>query len=354
MVNSRYARQISLAEIGRQGQQKLDAAKVAIIGCGGLGAIVAAYLAGAGVGQLLLIDGDLPSLSNLHRQVFYDETETDKKVVALAQQLRKRNSSIQVEVYADYLRPQQATELLDGLTLVVECTDQADLKHWVSDFCALRRIPLLYGAVHRYQGYVALFPNSQPTDCHLRDLFPEPDDQIPDCATVGVLNTAAGLIGMLQANEAIKWIVGMGQSLANRLLTYDCLSQQQQIITLRKTFTDSLTDLWAATLSQSLVNSQEPDFVANDLLVTESLAITWATLATWPAATYHLFSLLPEAQEAKVVVGASRYQKGSLEKNGKKVFYCQQGRQSLQVAQQLRAKGILAYSLQGGLAAKDR
>ncbi len=336
-MNNRYARQISLAEIGADGQEKISQARIAVVGCGGLGGIAAAYLAGAGVGYLRLIDGDQPNLSNLHRQVFFQEADRQPKAELLAARLQTLNTQVVLEAKTDYLAPHNAAKLLAEVDLVLECTDQADIKHLVSDYCALNGQPLIYAAIHRYQGYVALFPNQQASDCHLRDLFPEPDPNIPNCATVGVLNTAAGLIGLLQANEALKWILGIGQPLDNRLLTYDCLNNQQQIIGLRKTFTADLAALWP-----QKADEHQPD----------ALEISWAALAEWPPERYQLYSLLPEVQEPDLVAGAQRFRPGILTGEGKKLFYCHFGRQSLAVAQQLRKKGIAAYSLQGGLAAK--
>lgn len=338
-MSNRYARQISLAEIGAQGQEKINQARVAIVGCGGLGGIVAAYLAGAGVGYLRLIDGDQPSISNLHRQVFFQETDHEPKALILATRLQALNTQIVLEAKTNYLQHHNAAKLLADVDIVVECTDQADSKHLVSDYCALQGKVLVYGALHRYQGYVALFPNQQASDCHLRDIFPEADPNIPHCSSVGVLNTAAGLIGMLQANETLKWLLGIGQPLANRLLTYDCLNNQQQIIGLRKTFLGNIANLWPQEMDKN--QADEPE-------------IKWTTLASWPQERYELYSLLPEAQEPQLVAGAQRYRPGALAAGAaaKKIFYCRYGRQSLAVAQQLRRKGINAYSLEGGLAAR--
>jgi rhodanese-related sulfurtransferase len=174
-------------------------------------------------------------------------------------------------------------------------------------------------------------------DCHLRDLFPEPDDRLPTCAEVGVLNTAAGLIGILQANEALKWLLGAGESLRNRLLTYDSLTHQQQIIKLAKTFIGDLETIW-----------EKGDYGQQTADVEQ---VRWEDLQTWPAASYQLISLLAEGREPEMLAGASRYQKALLKAPGKKVFYCQYGRHSLEVARQLRGQGIEAFSLVGGLGA---
>ncbi|MEL6355884.1 MAG: HesA/MoeB/ThiF family protein [Bacteroidota bacterium] len=332
---SRYARQISLTEIGPDGQKKLANTRLAIVGCGGLGAIAAAYLAGAGVGYIRLIDGDQPAVSNLHRQVFFATGESSDKASALAKHLTALNPEVDVGIRASYLSKHNAKDLLEGVDLIVECTDQAWIKHLVSDFCVLEEIPLIYGSVHRFQGYVALFANQKPDDVHLRDLFPEPDDRLPTCAEVGVLNTAAGLIGLLQANEALKWILNIGESLRNRLLTYDSLSHRQHILQLAKTFQGDIEDIWETT-TYGFQDREAPE-------------VTWDELAAWLVEDYQLISLLSANQEPKLQPNAVRYQKGMAESVGKKVFYCQYGRQSLAVAKQLRVNGIEAYSIVGGL-----
>lgn len=330
----RYSRQLSLSEIGPQGQQKLLDSKVAIIGCGGLGAIAAAYLAGAGIGELILIDGDAPAISNLHRQVFFRTGEARDKATALAVHLKALNPEIKVSTIGSYLQKNNIHQYLeDDIDLVLECTDQAGIKHMVSDYCALNAIPLLYGAVHKTQGYLALFPNQRATDSHLRDLFPEPDDRLPTCAEVGVLNTAAGLIGLLQANEALKYLLEIGSSLANKLLTYDCLRMEQRIIGLGKTFTGDLEAIWSNT--EYHASGEKATFL-----------LTETDLAKWSATDYQLISLLNEQQEPKLPSGAIRYTKGALDQGPeKKVFYCLRGRQSKAVAAMLRKKGVEAYAL---------
>lgn len=330
----RYARQISLAEIGARGQDQLAKAAVTIVGCGGLGAIAAAYLAGAGIGRIRLIDGDGVDVSNLHRQVFYASDSDEPKAEALANHLRRLNPEIEIEAEVGYLTKSKASDWLDDMDMVLECTDQAETKHLVSDYCALRRIPLVYGAVHRFQGYLALFANQSPDDCHLRDLFPQADERLPTCAEVGVFNTAAGLIGMLQANEALKWLLQLDDNLNNRLLTYDCMSYQQQIIRLRKNYLEDPEETWQKN-NYGEVSSPVPE-------------ISWAALSNWEMDTYRLFSLLPEVQESKLVGGAIRFSAGQLGGGGRMVFYCKYGRQSLAVAKQLRAKGLEAYSVAGG------
>lgn len=335
MMQKRYARQTSLDIIGSEGQEKLADARVAIVGCGGLGAIAAAYLAGAGVGYLQLIDGDKPEVSNLHRQVLFTTNENKSKADALAAHLEQLNPEIQLDAQSMHLSKQNIENLLpaDDIDLVLECTDQAQIKHLVSDYCHLNRIPLVYGAVHKSQGYLALFANQQETDTHLRDLFPAPDDRLPTCAEVGVLNTAAGLIGMLQANEALKWLLQQGNLLRNQLLTYDCLRMQQQLIQLSKSYKGNVLDDYR---SSNYGEASKADYT-----------ISREEIESWPKNSYQLISLLNEQQEPILAENAIRYSKGVLKSGpSKKVFYCLRGRQSKAVAGMLRKQGVEAFALE--------
>jgi len=239
-MNERYSRQILLDEVGESGQQKLLKSHVAIVGCGGLGTIAAGYLAGAGVGKMTLIDGDKPSLSNVHRQILYTGEENETKAAVLKNKLQALNPDIQINTHDTYLSKENINDSLTGVGLILECTDDIMCKYLVNDFAALDQIPLVYGAIYKYEGYVSTFLNRKETDLHLRDVFPHPDESLPTCAEVGVLNTIAGMIGMLQANEALKIILGIGEVLAGRLLTYDCLSNKQMILKMKKSWTQDL------------------------------------------------------------------------------------------------------------------
>ena len=226
-MNERYSRQTILEEIGSSGQAKLNATQVAVVGCGGLGAIAAAYLAGAGIGKLILVDGDKPELSNLHRQVFFSPEDQQTKAEELQIKLSKLNPEIKIKAIPTHLTKANIDELLTGINLILECTDHQPTKYLVNDFCALEGIPMVYSAIHKFEGYLSLFTNQQEEDIHLRDIFPVPNPNLPVCSEVGVMNTIAGMMGVLQANEAMKYLLGIGESLSGRLLTYDCLSNRQ-------------------------------------------------------------------------------------------------------------------------------
>lgn len=237
MNKERYIRQTLLDAIGEKGQDKLLASHVVVIGCGGLGSIAAPYLAGAGVGKLTLVDGDIPDVSNLHRQVFFSTRKVAmSKSRVLAAHILKLNPEIKVTVIPDMITKVTIKEILSNVDVVLECTDNIQVKYMVNDYCAIQKIPMVYGAIHKYDGYVSFFENKDEKSIHLRDVFAEPNDDIPSCSEVGVMGTLAGVIGLMQANEAIKYISGAGKCLTGTLLTYNILNNEQMKLGLKKTF----------------------------------------------------------------------------------------------------------------------
>lgn len=241
MNKERYIRQTLLDVIGMSGQEKLLEAHVVVVGCGGLGSIAAPYLAGAGVGKLTLVDGDLPHVSNLHRQVFFKTGKsTQTKAHELGDHIEKLNPDIKLEVISKMITKESISNMLFGADVVLECTDNIHAKYLVNDFCAIHKVPMVYGAIHKYDGYLSFFENKTEESIHLRDVFAEPNEDIPSCSEVGVMGTLAGMIGLMQANEAIKYISGAGKCMINTLLTYNILNNEQLKLKLKKTYTSDL------------------------------------------------------------------------------------------------------------------
>lgn len=221
---SRYSRHLALREIGVAGQEKLKAARVLVVGAGGLGSPSALYLAAAGVGTLGLIDNDRIDLSNLQRQVLYDTALVgESKVQAACARLRALNPEINIEVHDVELRAANAAEIVARYDVVLDGTDRFTTRYLVNDACVMLRKPLVSAAIHRFEGQALTYvPDRGP--CY-RCLFPEPptDGLVPNCAEAGVLGVLPGVMGSIQATEAIKLIVGAGELLIGRLLTYDAL-----------------------------------------------------------------------------------------------------------------------------------
>lgn len=221
----RYSRHISLGEIGRDGQEKLKAASVLVIGAGGLGCPVLLYLAAAGVGRIGIIDYDLVEMSNLQRQVLFDEQSVGKpKVDVAARRLREYNSLIQVCAINSKLTPANALDLFSQYDIIIDGSDNFSTRYLVNDACLITGKPLVYGSIYKFEGQVAVF-NHQGGPSY-RCLFPTPPDpgSVPSCSEIGVLGVLPGLIGCMQANEAIKVMVGTGEVLSGKLLLYNALN----------------------------------------------------------------------------------------------------------------------------------
>ena len=269
-----YKRQTTLSEVGQKGQEQLQGCKVLIIGCGGLGNAAAVYLAASGVGELHLVDFDRVSLSNLPRQVFYTPSDVGKlKSSVLADYIQSIAPHIYVHSSAEGLTKENAIDLVSSTDFVLDCTDQLAIKYLINDACVLTKKPLIYGSLYKFDGYVASF-NLRNKDgsfsCNLRDAFPEmPKEQVPNCAEVGTMNTIVGLIGLMQANELIKLVTGIGAPLKNRILIFNSLDNSQYTMKLQKQFdTSSLAKIFEQSSYQDpYCETQDPDLLisANDL-----------------------------------------------------------------------------------------
>lgn len=223
----RYARHLVLREVGGPGQQKLKAARVLMVGAGGLGAPAALYLAAAGVGTIGLADPDVVSLSNLQRQVLYAAADVGRpKVEAATERLAALNPHVAIETHPIWLDAANAGELVSRYDLVLDGTDDFATRFAVSDACLAHGKPLVSGALGRWTGQVGVF-HGQP--CY-RCLVPEIPPDAETCALVGVVGALAGVIGAMMAVEAIKLIVGAGEALSGRLLIYDGLAAETRTV----------------------------------------------------------------------------------------------------------------------------
>jgi adenylyltransferase/sulfurtransferase len=230
----RYKRHLVLRDVGGQGQQKLKAARVLVIGAGGLGSPAVLYLAAAGIGTLGIIDDDSVSLSNLQRQIVHDTAHVGlAKVESAKETVARINPHVTVRTHDTRLAAANAMEILGEYDLVVDGSDNFATRYLVSDACYLAKKPLVFGAVGPFDGYVTTFkphetgPDGKPWPTY-RCLFPEapPPGTVANCAEVGVLGAVVGVIGTLQATETLKELLGIGETLAGRLMIYDALAQR--------------------------------------------------------------------------------------------------------------------------------
>lgn len=230
---TRYQRQLILRDFGMQAQQKLQAARVLVVGAGGLGCPILQYLCGAGVGMMGVMDDDVVSLSNLHRQVLYRTSDVgNAKVTVAAARLQELNPGIIIKAYKERLSNVNAPDIIADYDIIVDGSDNFPTRYLVNDTCVLLGKPLVYGAIAQYQGQVSVF-NYQVAEgsnrpLHYRDLFPEPPgkDEVLNCNEAGVLGMLPGIIGTMMATEVMKLITGMGKVSANELITYDMRDHQ--------------------------------------------------------------------------------------------------------------------------------
>ena len=219
---SRYARQTILPQMGLEGQQKLGQARILIIGCGGLGGPVLSYLAAAGVGTIGLIEFDTVSLSNLHRQVIFETKDIGQQKIEIAEQkIKALNPNVTVLSYNTPLTSKNALEIFSAFDLIVDGSDNFPTRYLVNDACEILNKPYVYGAIHQFEGQVSVF--NYKDSCTYRDLYNTPPDPetAPNCAVGGVLGPIAGVIGSLQALEAIKIICDIESPLFNEILVVE-------------------------------------------------------------------------------------------------------------------------------------
>jgi len=231
----RYARQIVLPQVGAEGQARLAAARVLVVGAGGLGCPVLHYLAAAGVGHLCIVDGDQVDVTNLHRQLLYGTADVGKgKAATAAHRLREQGFDCAFEVVGEHLRAHNARELIAHHDVVVDCTDDLFTRYLINDACVQLGKPFVHGSLHRFAGQVAVFNHAGgPT---YRCAFPqEPGQgQVPSCAEAGVLGVVPGVVGTLQATEVLKLLLGNGGLVNDGILLVDLLTQEHRRMKVRR------------------------------------------------------------------------------------------------------------------------
>ncbi|OLB47962.1 MAG: molybdenum cofactor biosynthesis protein MoeB [Gemmatimonadetes bacterium 13_2_20CM_2_65_7] len=231
----RYSRHLTLPDVGLEGQSKLGAARVLLIGAGGLGSPAGLYLAAAGVGTLGIVDFDVVDRSNLQRQILYGTSEIGtRKTVAARERLHDVNPHVQIETFGERLTSANALDILGGFDIVVDGSDNFPTRYLVNDACVLLGKPDVYGSVFRFDGQVSVFAARQGPCYRCLYSEPPPPDLVPSCAEGGVLGVLPGIIGSLQALEVIKLIVDFGDPLIGRLLLFEGRKMQFRELVLEK------------------------------------------------------------------------------------------------------------------------
>jgi adenylyltransferase/sulfurtransferase len=232
---ARYSRHLIMPEVGMEGQRRLKAASVLLIGAGGLGSPLGLYLAAAGVGRLGLVDFDVVDFSNLQRQVLHSTNDVGRpKLQSAREKLQAINPEVRVDLYETRLSSANALQILAPYDIVIDGTDNFPTRYLVNDACVLLHKPNVYGSIFRFDGQASVF--SPPAGPCYRCLYPEPPPpgEVPSCAEGGVLGILPGLIGCIQATEAVKLILGRGTLLVGRLLLYDALEMRFQEFKVRR------------------------------------------------------------------------------------------------------------------------
>ncbi len=233
---SRYSRQLILPEVNADGQRRIKAARVLCIGAGGLGSPAALYLAAAGIGTLGLVDADRVDASNLQRQILYGTGDVgESKVEKARARLRELNPDVEVVVHEARFTSENATGIVEAYDVIIDGSDNFPTRYLSNDVCVFARKPNIYGSVFRFEGQASVFAPHLGGPCY-RCLFPEPPPPgaAPSCAEAGVLGVLPGIIGLIQATEALKLIIGAGETLAGRLLHFDALKMKFREFTLRR------------------------------------------------------------------------------------------------------------------------
>jgi sulfur-carrier protein adenylyltransferase/sulfurtransferase len=355
---TRYSRHIILPEVGSDGQRRLKAAKVLIVGAGGLGSPSSLYLAAAGIGTLGLVDFDEVDLSNLQRQILHGvEDVGTKKLDSARKRLAQINPEIKVQCHAQRLSAENAMRIIGDYDVVLDGTDNFSTRYLINDACVLAKKPSVYGSIYRFEGQASVFvPYEGP--CY-RCLFPEPPpaDAVPNCAEGGVLGVLAGLIGTIQATETIKLILGLGNSLAGRLLLYDALEMRFDTLNVRRNPSCPICgeNPTIRTLSETVVQCATADGAAE---VQEIL--TGELAERLKAKKVRLLDVRnPEEYELCRIEGSLLIPLKELEERinelnpaDEVVVYCKSGMRSNKAAQLLTQKGFKNIkSLQGGILA---
>ena len=345
----RYLRQMRLPQLGETGQRRLAAARVAVIGAGGLGAPALTYLAAAGIGEITLFDPDTVDATNLHRQVLFTEADLGRsKAVAAAEHLHAQSPQVSVRAVVETLTPANALEELAGHDLVLDGTDNFPTRYLASDACEILDLPLVWGSILAFSGQVSVFWGAGGRGVTYRDVHPVPPrpGEVPSCAEAGVLGMLCGVIGSTMAMEAVKVLAGMGDVLFGRLALYDALrARWDELPLVRDPQRLPVTEIEDVMLTCGLPGPTGP---ARD-------EVTAAELPALLAAGARVIDIREERElaEGGMIAGAEHVPMGELLRGADHevagaVLYCAAGTRSASTQRALAERGIRVRSLTGG------
>ncbi|MDR3681045.1 MAG: HesA/MoeB/ThiF family protein [Flavipsychrobacter sp.] len=342
MVNDiRYSCQVALPGFGTEAQARLNAARVLVVGAGGLGCPAAQYLTAVGVGTIGIADYDVISISNLHRQILYTPAEAgQKKVTVACKKLQQQNPQIQLVAHDVKITSANVMELVGQYDIVLDATDNFETRYLLNDACVLQHKPVVYGAIYQYEGQVAVWnvPYKDTYSPNYRDVFPDANAaQIPNCAEGGVLPTLAGIIGCMQANEVVKYITGTGELVSGKMLLFDALTMQIRVVKIGDVTRTNITEI-AATVDACTISAQELKAGLDDNKYT---LVDVREISEREA--YHIGGL-------HIPLSKIEHEEFQLPVDKDIVFYCASGRRSAVAATLLSGKvDAKLFSLSGGL-----
>lgn len=339
----RYSCQMNLPGFGEGMQQKLQQARVLIVGAGGLGCPSAQYLAATGIGTLGIADFDTVSISNLHRQILYDPDDVGKnKALIAAERLLRQNPGIHIIPHIEKITSDNVLQVVEDYDIIIDGTDNFETRYLLNDAGVLSGKPVIYGAIYQYEGQVAVWnlPNEDGTRSpNYRDLYPQVDAaQIPNCSVGGVIPTLAGIIGCMQANEAIKYVTQTGESLKGKVLVFDALTMQSRIFKLGNVTKTQITAL-QQTAQVSTISAPDLHKALND---SEIQLIDVRTLQERD---------LDDIGGDHIPLDELQENLHHLQQEKPIVFYCATGKRSAEAVKLSRKylPGIKAFSLNGGI-----
>jgi len=351
----RYSRHLTMPEVGIDGQRRLKAAHVLCIGAGGLGSPAALYLAAAGVGTIGIVDFDDVDLSNLQRQILHGTKDIGRsKLESARDRLRDANPNIEVELHECRFSSENASELVARYDLVVDGSDNFPTRYLSNDVCVFARRPNIYGSIFRFDGQSTVFAPHLGGPCY-RCLFPEPPapGTIPNCAEAGVLGVLPGIIGMVQAIEAIKLILGVGEPLIGRLLHFEALKMKFRELKLRRdpqcpVCGDAPTITAPIDYEQFCgIAADVPAISVHDLKRKRDVREAIQLIDVREPFEFEIARI----DGAKLIpLGQLANRLHELKRNGQTVVHCHTGMRSAQAVQMLRQTGFTnVYNLEGGI-----
>ncbi|NNK82699.1 MAG: dinucleotide-utilizing protein [Flavobacteriaceae bacterium] len=337
----RYSRHIILSEIGQEGQNKITQAKVLVVGAGGLGCPVLQYLAAAGVGTLGIIDFDVVEESNLQRQILFGTSSLGKnKAIAAKQRLEDLNPTIKIKAYPETLTSENAIKLFGDYEIIVDGTDNFDTRYLINDAAVLTNKPVVYGAIYKFEGQVAVF-NYQDSATY-RCLFPNKPkaNSIANCSEIGVLGVLPGIIGTMQANEVLKIIIEFKDVLAGKLFCFNAKTNQTATLNINKT----------KYKIEALVDSNPSNCKKRMKNISLEYALNLENVVFLDVREFHEQPKINIKNYLQIPLSQFSENMSKIDKNKNTVIMCQHGIRSLKVVEFLKQQNFNnCFNLEGGI-----